>query len=227
MAADLTDVDAFTAPVTVPEAGDDRVAASIVPAFQALADRTRNLKNRADALLTDNHIWTGDNRFDGDLKLGLGVEPLYTFLTTRKKLHSLRPIGLVAGWTYADAAGPTWVTATGATMTFYLGADELPSGGQLVAVRMLVSTAVAVTLDLARITYDTSDAADVPSAGATVSDSFTPTGTEDHILEITGLAAAIDNATSQFRLLLNPASGPSCVIRWLEYEFSDPGPRNF
>ena len=48
MSASLTDVDAFTSPVTVPTDGDALDGASVLAAFQALADRTRNLKNRID-----------------------------------------------------------------------------------------------------------------------------------------------------------------------------------
>lgn len=50
MAKILTDVDAFSADVTVPEDGDARNAASVEPAFQKLANRTRRNKNRLDAL---------------------------------------------------------------------------------------------------------------------------------------------------------------------------------
>lgn len=45
MPTNLTDVDAFTSPVAIPTDGDTRNAASVLPAFQALADRTRYLNN--------------------------------------------------------------------------------------------------------------------------------------------------------------------------------------
>lgn len=49
MAKVLTEVDTFSATVTVPEGGDARNAASVEGAFQVFANRTRNLKNRFDA----------------------------------------------------------------------------------------------------------------------------------------------------------------------------------
>lgn len=51
MAKNLTEVDTFTANVTVPEGGDARTASSVEPAFQALANRSLNIKNRIDTLV--------------------------------------------------------------------------------------------------------------------------------------------------------------------------------
>jgi hypothetical protein len=72
MPSDLTDVDAFTSPVTVPEPGDDRKASSVEGAFQALADRTFNLKNRLDGSDAADHVFTGSVEFNSD-----DLEPLY------------------------------------------------------------------------------------------------------------------------------------------------------
>jgi hypothetical protein len=46
MPAPITEVDTFTSTVSVPVAGDARTATSLLTAFQALANRTRNLLNR-------------------------------------------------------------------------------------------------------------------------------------------------------------------------------------
>lgn len=46
MPINLIDTDFYEPTVTVPEAGDDRTAASLVPAFQALTNRTRSLLAR-------------------------------------------------------------------------------------------------------------------------------------------------------------------------------------
>jgi hypothetical protein len=46
MAHNLTEDDDFPSTVSVPDGGDPRVAASVEPAFQSLADRTRYLGNR-------------------------------------------------------------------------------------------------------------------------------------------------------------------------------------
>jgi hypothetical protein len=50
MPTNLTEVDEFTADVTVPEDGDDRNAASVEVPFQALANRTKYAKARLDEL---------------------------------------------------------------------------------------------------------------------------------------------------------------------------------
>jgi hypothetical protein len=50
MPVNITDVDAFTDPITAPAGGDVRNSASVVAVAQKLANRTRNLKNRLDAL---------------------------------------------------------------------------------------------------------------------------------------------------------------------------------
>lgn len=49
----LTEVDTFSADITVPEGGDDRTSASVNAPFQKLTNRSRNLKNRLDALATE------------------------------------------------------------------------------------------------------------------------------------------------------------------------------
>lgn len=48
MAVDLSESSTFSGTITVPEAGDNRTAASVLGAFQALTNRTRQLKNRCD-----------------------------------------------------------------------------------------------------------------------------------------------------------------------------------
>jgi hypothetical protein len=49
----LTEVDTFSADITVPEGGDDRTSASVNAPIQKLTNRSRNLKNRVDALATE------------------------------------------------------------------------------------------------------------------------------------------------------------------------------
>lgn len=50
MSHNLTESSAFTANVSVPDDGDDLVDGSVEPAFQALANRTKFLKDAVDAL---------------------------------------------------------------------------------------------------------------------------------------------------------------------------------
>lgn len=49
MPVNITDVNAFTTPVTAPAGGDARSAASVTVGLQALANRTANLRARLDA----------------------------------------------------------------------------------------------------------------------------------------------------------------------------------
>lgn len=53
MAKILTDVDTFSADVTVPEGGDARTALSVELPFQKLSNRTRNLLNRLEGIGLD------------------------------------------------------------------------------------------------------------------------------------------------------------------------------
>lgn len=225
MATAIVDVDEFTTPVMVPEPGDDRTAQSVRTAFQALSNRTRHAQGLLDGFEARDHVWLGQNVFEGDLALGAGIEPRYLYLTPRKVMHSLRPAQQPADWTFAYAPGPTWVCSTGTVLPFFLGPQDLPSGATLTGVRALVDTAVPVTLTLDRITYDTTGTA-IPTDGGDVTESFTPTGTQQHIFNL-AMSALVNNANSLFRLILDPASGGSCVLRWIELAFSDPGPRNF
>lgn len=45
MPGNLTDLNAFTSPITVPADGDAEAAASVITAFQALANRTANVRS--------------------------------------------------------------------------------------------------------------------------------------------------------------------------------------
>lgn len=67
MAAPLTDVDTFTDPVIVPEAGDDRTSVSVNVAFQALANRTRHHKALFDGYGAAPHVWGALNTFAIDI----------------------------------------------------------------------------------------------------------------------------------------------------------------
>lgn len=56
MSKNLTEVDEYTASVTVPEDGDNRNAASVETPFQALANRSLNAKNRLSVVEARGHI---------------------------------------------------------------------------------------------------------------------------------------------------------------------------
>jgi hypothetical protein len=223
MAVDLTESDTFTATVTVPEAGDDRKAASVVPAFQALANRTKNLKGRLDDFLADPHTWADDQRFDGDIVLGPGSVIRHVVAAQRKIVLPLKPDFPTVNWLFAPTPTPVWACGSTASALFFtIGPGILPDGGQLVSVSASVNTSIDVTLKLARITYDTSIAGS-GTEGTVLTDSFSPTGTEEHILNIGALSALINNATSLFRIAIDPdASGPGLALQWIELVVTDP-----
>lgn len=73
MPVNITDSNTFTDPVQAPDDGDNGNGATFQLAPQALANRTRNLKNRLDAadadiadLQTDKANLSGTNTFSGD-----------------------------------------------------------------------------------------------------------------------------------------------------------------
>ncbi len=67
MSTNITDVDEFTDPITVPEDGDDRDALSVHTPFQGLSNRTRNLLTRITDLPGTDGDWTGNINFAGNL----------------------------------------------------------------------------------------------------------------------------------------------------------------
>jgi hypothetical protein len=69
MPIDIVEVDEFTEAITVPEAGDDRTAASIVPAFQGVTNRTRNLQNRVNGLPGEDWTFTGSVAFNWETNI--------------------------------------------------------------------------------------------------------------------------------------------------------------
>lgn len=90
MAHNLTDVDVFTSAVTVPDGGDPRTAASVEVPFQALANRTLNVKNKVDNLGV-----TG----------GLTVTHSSGIKTTAGPITAAGDIRAVADFEYCDSAG--------------------------------------------------------------------------------------------------------------------------
>jgi hypothetical protein len=71
MSHTLTEATTFPSTVTVPDAGDARTAASVNVAFQALADRTRNLYNLTNGI-ADSLDWSGQISGDGSATINVG-----------------------------------------------------------------------------------------------------------------------------------------------------------
>lgn len=71
MPTDITDVDAFTAPVVAPASGDARTAASVVQGLQPLANRTRAAINA----LIGHMLWSGGAYTASGAGLDVFVQP--------------------------------------------------------------------------------------------------------------------------------------------------------
>lgn len=90
MAHNLTEVDVFTSAVTVPDGGDSRTAASVEVPFQALANRTLNVKNKIDNIGATS---------------GLTVTHSSGIKTTAGPITAAGDIRAVADFEYCDATG--------------------------------------------------------------------------------------------------------------------------
>lgn len=234
MAIDLTGVNTYHPTITVPEAGDDRVAASIVPAFQKLLDNTTNLDARADALDSADHTWTGENKFDAgsDVVLGENVEVSYEAPILRKVMVPLRPLWTLGGydaaqWLFSES-NLQWAGATN-TVRFCVvfGADLVPTGARIKKVRAAINSSVGVRLEFSKFTYPTDGSADAGTEGTDMTDEIAAGALAVHMLEVT-CDELVHNDHELFkvsvRLLDDP---PSFALRWIQIEFTDPGPRNF
>lgn len=228
MSEAIVEVDEFTAEILVPSPGDDRKAASVEVPFQALANRTKNLKGILDDFEGEEHEWAVGNTFLSGLSLGTNGgdrEVEYTNTRVRKVLLPLRPVIIPSGWA-ASADSQGWQTTGTQPLTFWVGRDELPSGAVLTAVRAGVSLSALGTLSLVRMSPGTSPVGPYVALGSPATDAFTPAGTEAVVLAITGIAYTIDNSQRLVRIKLDPTSGVTALY-WLELEYEDPGPRNF
>lgn len=120
----LTDVDAFSIDVTVPEGGDARTAASVEPAFQKLSNRTHYLNLRKAALA-------------GAAFTGAISAPTFNYQTpledVQKVIPTARGAALSTGSRLAEGAnGLVWqfdANSAGAIWPI-----ELPHGSTLTAV---------------------------------------------------------------------------------------------
>lgn len=165
MATDLTEVDAFTTPITVPEPGDDRLASSVVLPLQALANRTKNVKRLVEEVHTHAHTFDEVQRFtdgirlDASIKLHGTSEIIYVDADGNPALRErwlalpvtsfAAPVAVIS-----DDTRPTWAyqQAVGALVTVVPGSDDasaltnaaqqefrLPSGAYLTGVNVGVT----------------------------------------------------------------------------------------
>lgn len=224
----LTEVNAFTADVLVPDPGDDRKAASVEVPFQALANRTKNLKATLDGYPSVNRVWPAVQDFDSGIRIGDNGGPNevgYTNPRTRIVNVPIVPIVAPAGWTCAPSVG-SWVTAGSTRLTVFLSRDLLPGGATLQKVRAAASISDVVSMEVVRLAVRKSPPDANAPLGSPVTDSYTPTGTEVHILEAS-MAWVVDNAAELYRVTIIPSGTSNVALQWIDIEYDDPGPRNF
>lgn len=237
----ITDVDAFTDPVSVPEDGDDRNAASVETSFQALANRTRNLKNRLDGLHLNTTFlgqlfkWTGGQVFADPRLRGPSAELRYADAdgvpTTRTRkvqlpLTDLVLLGLLGPITYSppSAAGsgsPGGIIA-GAAGGIVSGPLRVPRDCLLTAVDMTVvhPTPGTTHLRVYRVTppFDSVDPPAIVQVGSTISTSIggTTSPTAPNAISTPDVST----------LLVEITLAADARLHSVTYTFADVGPRN-
>jgi hypothetical protein len=232
MSTAIIEVDEFTTPVIVPEAGDDRTAASIVPAFQALTNRTRHAQVALDGFTGADHVWFGQNVFEGDLMMGAGVEAEYSPPRQKKYVvpignGSLNKAGFaeyypLTGWSFYDPAAAVVIPV------------ELPSGSRLDGIEAVVdnqgSASSPVVIELRRITPNFATPAN-PTLGGVVNISNTTVVSGPASAGNLALTAVADNATSHLEIRLLAGGGDFATSRGkvmgVRLTVTDYGPRNF
>ena len=220
MPKNLTDVATFTDPVSVPVDTDARNAASVEVPFQALANRTRQLKDQLET-----SIVPGTGEF---------IYPSNPLLPTRT--IELDPMSM---------QGADWGTETGFQhREAQLGAREhlyldlggvLPSDAYVISLQAIVKPAAArgaldrMRLALYAVTADWSTYA----ALSLISEAADDDGTTDwQGLSISPTEAVFttDVDFSARRYLVRIAAGNGTagdLVRAVRINFSDPGPRNY
>lgn len=207
MPTNLTDVDTFTDPVSVPAAGDNRTSASVETPFQALANRTRNLKNRADGIDAANHTWSGTNShggtatFTATVRLAPGVEITYPSPVSRSV-------------TYFFPNTSEW-TPLGTSLCYrQCSVDEafvvrqiwLPSHAKITAVRArmrqgaVASPGALLTVRL----WKEAPHATSGFTGGTIIAALDSSNTAGSIVtpQVTGLTEVVNNSTTYYGLML-------------------------
>lgn len=242
MAHPLTDADVFPPDVSVPDDGDDRNAASVEPAFQALANRTRYLLERLADLKDQAIDWTAHHRFRGGFQslLNLGLtggtnEIVYTdepgALAPRVRTTYIAPDA--CGWNNADwqttfleggySTGQVGAAVAGAILRVPL---RLPSGAVLQRVEAVTqATNDPIRMQVARYR--------VSGNGSGVREALV----EAQATGSNGLLSCVLNTpidSDSFvavRIIAGstvlPFAGGYGIVGWIRAVWLDPGPRNF
>jgi len=238
MARAIVDVDQFTSPVMVPEAGDDRTAASVQGGFQALTNRTLNLKNTIEDGLAGYsdlpHVWTDTNEFSDILALS-GTDNELSYQPLPRTRRIILPPTLAC----PRAGAAIKLAGAGVSSPFCWYAEELgslvytfrlPHGAMLQRVR--VSFEKGLGAEFSVHVYQVEAIVGGINTGATVKHDLGVTskviaGTVADVITHVIPAPVATNGQWHFYALdiFMAAIGAGCG--WPEIEFLDPGPRNF
>lgn len=225
MPKNLTDVDEFTDPVSVPVDSDPRNANSVEVPYQALANRTRNLDNRLSPIevnVTDGE-WVYENP-----KSRTVLVPLANYIVNSADDADVDPVTGVAGTTI-----PIHLRIeSNLHVAFPL---DLPDGAVITRCRAGVthdvSHGTASKLELMRQLIDRTGTLEDSDLLTVVDEVSAGTGSGPHILDITGLSETVDNTFHYLYLRFqsgdNAAGTDPDRILWLDVVYDDPGPRNF
>lgn len=229
MATALTETDVFTASIVVPDPGDDRKASSVVLPLQGLANRTKNLKGLIEDYEDEAHTWATTQVFEGPVQLKSGGSPIeveyWEGYRERRFFIPLKPVFVPSGWV-CGVDNQAWAHAGAQTLPFWIGRDVVASNCIIRRVRAGLSMNGPVTLDICRMVPGTSPVSAYAENGTPDADSFTPSGTQLHILDVAGLNLEARNYDFLHRIRVKPTSGTT-VLYWIELTVDDIGPRNF
>ncbi|HYG68367.1 MAG TPA: hypothetical protein VD838_11925 [Anaeromyxobacteraceae bacterium] len=234
----LTEADAFTADVPVPDDGDDRNAASVEPAFQSLANRTRHLLTRLNGLAGAAFEWTNLHRFAGGFQSSVPLhltggtnEIAYTDAAGAPVPRSRTTyVPLAALSQLAPTTGDGWQVVDGSAVArsplhdFVLPL-VLPSGARLMRVDVRGVAAGSVDLRFVQVTHGGSNSV-AAYAGAVASG--VPATTE--IVVDQAVDAALHTLELRVRSSDTLTAGVGAhygSISYVRLIWLDPGPRNF
>jgi hypothetical protein len=232
MPIDITEADTFTAsPLERPIDSDPGGLDYLTTLFQAFADRTRYLYNRATKLL--GRVGGEDGSAEWIYTDGSGVAAPKTRTIVLNAAQAQTREG--TGWilAYSSISGAVGLSMTSqannANMIFPL---NLPSGSIVTQIRCLWDPGATGRTNKLRAqffrsdTFDTSLDAFAPSI-ATVTQTET---TSPEIRSMTGLSETIDRSTRSYFVDITSGEDGSTNfdrVYSIEVTYSDPGPRNF
>lgn len=247
MPTNLTDVDTFTAPISVPAAGDNRTAASVETPLQGLANRTRNLKNRLDGIDAANHTWSGTNTFSASPVFSAGIATPginldhasneYAYLTPRARTVMLPlPSGAADSADWRPYGDGRWLSVgPAATYVKVVVPIYLPNAATFTAVRIGVQNTTGAGIGVKATVYGAQANKTTPSSGSAVAVAGIALGgttvgaASSAVIPLVlagGGTEVVSNAGTSYHIAIE-AGDPGLFLWWVEVQFTDPGPRNY